>query len=104
MFAKLWGFGADGAPVNSKKEGSMKALSQQEREWLTFGWYVSHCLELALKDVLQFPVLADVYGTLLGLHYYHKFLPKIICPLIELMTYYDEENFSELGCKPKKKT
>ena len=50
--SKLVGYGSDGASVNCGKKEGIKTILQNDCEWLTFGWCVAHCLELALKDSL----------------------------------------------------
>ena len=47
---KLVGFSSHGASVKRGAKEGIKTILQRENEWLTFGWYVAHRLELALKD------------------------------------------------------
>ena len=37
-------------PANCSKKEGVKTILQNDCEWLTFGWCIAHCLQLALKD------------------------------------------------------
>ena len=42
---------SDGASANSSKKSALKSLFREEKEWVTFIWCFSHCLELALINL-----------------------------------------------------
>ena len=52
VYEKIVAFGTDGTNTNSGCKDCVKAILQCMNPWLTFGWCVSHRLELALKDGL----------------------------------------------------
>ena len=71
--------GSDGASVNCGKKEGIKTILQNACEWLTFGWCVAYCHELALKDNLGKTAFSEVDELIL----YRK-LPKKRWQLTEM--------------------
>ena len=99
---KLVGFGSVGASVNREDKDEIKTIIQRENEWLSYGWYVAHRLELALKDALKGTAIDDTDGLLLRLYYLYKKFPKKLRQMKQLRDLYEESTFSEAGYRPKK--
>lgn len=79
----LIGLGADGASVNSGKEGGVQALFQEILEWIVFVWCHAHKLELALNDSLK-NTFKDVDNLLLRLYYLYEKSGKKLRELEEI--------------------
>ena len=90
FYEKLVGFGADGASVNRGNKQNVKAILREEIPWLTFGWWVAHHLELALKYCLKGTAFDDIDEIILRLHYLYKNSPKKLRQLKELVTIYEQ--------------
>ena len=70
---------------------------------MTFGWCVTHRLELALKDSLKGTDFDDIDDLILKMYYLYKCSPKKLCQLKELVEIYsDSFEFLDQGVKPKK--
>ena len=82
----LIGLGADGASVNSGKDGGVQALFQEILEWIVFVWCHAHKLELALSDSLKNTFFKDVDNVLLKLYYLYEKSGKKLCELEEIHT------------------
>ena len=101
--SKLIGYCSDGASVNCGKKGGMKTILQNDCEWLTFGWCMAHCLELALKDSLGKTVFLEVDELILRIYYLYKKSPKKLPQLRELVNACKEMyEFKAGGVCPKK--
>ena len=103
FYAKLVGFGSDGASVNRGRKEGVKTILQRDNEWLTFGWCVAHRMELALKDGLSGTSFDDVDNLILNMYYLYKKSPKKLRQLQQLVGIYEEaDEFCEGGFRPKK--
>ena len=71
LLDKLIFLSSDGASVNSTKKSGLISLFREEKEWVTFIWCFSHCLEVALKDALK-DSIAPVDESLMHLYYLYK--------------------------------
>ena len=66
-----------GASVNCEKKEGIKALLQESKEWLVFGWFVAHRLELSLKDSLKATSFTDVDDMILHMYLFKKVTKEI---------------------------
>ena len=47
-------------PANCGKKEGVKTILRNDCEWLTFGWCIAHCLQLALKDRFRKTAFSEV--------------------------------------------
>ena len=99
---KLVGFGSEGASVNCGKKEGVKALLQESKEWLVFGWFVAHRLELSLKDSLKATSFTDVDNIISHMYYLFKKSPNKLSQLKELVSLSENTDFHEGGFCPRK--
>ena len=99
---KLVGFGSERASVNCGKKEGVKALLQESKEWLVFGWFVTHRLKLSLKDSLKATSFTDVNDIILHMYYLFKKSPNKLSQLKELVSLSENTDFHEGGFCPRK--
>ena len=90
-----------GASVNCEKKEGVKALFQESKEWLVFGWFVAHRLELSLKDSLKATSFTDVDDMILHMYLFKK-SPKKLSQLKELVSLSENTDFHKGGFCPRK--
>ena len=104
VYEKLVAFFAYGMNANSGRKDGVKAILQCTNPWLTFGWCLSHQLELALKDGLgKNQLFQNVEEMILRLYYIYKKPPKKLRQLKNLYDMFKENGeFTRNGYRPKK--
>ena len=71
LLDKLIFLSSGGVSVNNSKKSGLILFFREGREWVTFIWCFSHCLELALKDALK-DSISSVDESLMHLYYFYK--------------------------------